>query len=98
MNGGGGATILGGGGGGGRLSGGGGLTSSITLVSIGPLITSTTLVARPVTSAYTMMMCNTITNAIPPNFRPELRSCCEKSIYCSCWLFQRGNVLSGFSI
>ena len=50
MNGGGGAASLGGGGGG--VSGGGFLISSMILVSIGAFSTSTTLRARPVTSAH----------------------------------------------
>ena len=51
MNGGGGAAIFGGGG---TTSGGGGgflMISSITLTSIGPFTTSTTVRASPVTSA-----------------------------------------------
>src|SRR5450631_1795716 len=50
MNGGGGITSLGGGGGG-ASGGGGALCSSTSLVSIGFLITSTILRARPFTSA-----------------------------------------------
>jgi hypothetical protein len=49
MNGGGAAASFGGGGGG--VSGGGFFISSMILVSIGCLITSTTLRARPVTRA-----------------------------------------------
>jgi hypothetical protein len=49
MNGGGGGASFGGGGGG--TSGGGFLISSMILVSMGAFITSTTLRARPVTSA-----------------------------------------------
>ncbi len=46
-------------GGGGRFSGGGGggFTSSMILVSIGALMTSTTLRARPLTSAQPSRMC-----------------------------------------
>src|SRR5258708_22915865 len=62
MNGGGGAASFGGGGGG--TSGGGFLISSMILVSIGCFMTSITLPARPVTSAYPITMCSTMTAAM----------------------------------
>jgi hypothetical protein len=65
MKGGGGASSLGGGGS--TTSGGGGgfLISSITLVSIGARMTSTTRLARPVTSAYTTRAWNSTTTVMP---------------------------------
>ena len=78
----GGGTKLGGGGanlggGGGRFSGGGGggFTSSMILVSIGFLITSTTLRASPVTSAQPIRMCNRMTIPKPTTCLPGLRCC-----------------------
>ena len=67
----GGGTKLGGGGanlgGGGRFSGGGGggLASSMILVSIGPLMTSITVRARPLSSAQPRMTCITMTTPMP---------------------------------
>jgi hypothetical protein len=65
MNGGGGAASFGGGG---TTSGGGGgflTTSSITLTSIGPLTTSTTLRASPLTIAQAIKMCSSTTAPMP---------------------------------
>src|SRR5437868_3773970 len=80
MNGGGGASILGGGGT--TISGGGGgfLISSITFVSIGARTTSTTFLASPDTSAYTMNTWNKIAADIPTKCRRGSRCRLEKSI------------------
>ena len=56
--------------------GGGGLTSSMILVSIGALITSTTLRARPLTSAQPSKRCIASTTPIPTRCFVGLRCCC----------------------
>src|SRR5271163_2202697 len=76
MNGGGGVLSLGGGGG---CSGGNSLVSSMILVSTGSLITSTTLRARPVTSAYIKTTCSSTAMEIPVRFFVgSLRGCSTK--------------------
>ena len=65
-------------GGGGRFSGGGGgggLTSSMILVSIGALMTSTTLRARPLTSAQPISRCISTTIPKPIACLPGLPCC-----------------------
>jgi crotonobetainyl-CoA:carnitine CoA-transferase CaiB-like acyl-CoA transferase len=65
------------GGGGGRFSGGGGggLISSMILVSIGFLMTSTTLRAKPLTRAQPSSRCIKITIPMPSMCLPGLRCC-----------------------
>ena len=65
-------------GGGGRFSGGGGggLTSSMILVSMGALMISTTLRARPLTRAQPSSRCMSKTTPMPTMCLVGLRCCC----------------------
>jgi hypothetical protein len=82
----GGGTKLGGGGanfgGGGRFSGGGGgggFTSSMILVSMGPLITSTMRWAKPLSRAQPSNTCRPSTTPMPTICLPGLRCSWPKS-------------------
>ena len=55
--------------------GGGGFTSSMILVSIGPLMTSTTLRASPFSSAQPSTMCSSTTTASPVMCLPGFLCC-----------------------